>query len=37
MNERVLGSSGIRVSPVGMGCMGITHAYGEPMPDDGGR
>ncbi len=34
MDERVLGSSGIKVSPVGMGCMGITHAYGEPMPDD---
>lgn len=34
MDARILGSSGIEVSPVGMGCMGITHAYGDPMPDD---
>lgn len=33
MENRVLGKSGIEVSPVGMGCMGITHASGDPMPD----
>lgn len=27
---RVLGNSGIKVSPVGLGCMGFSHAYGEP-------
>lgn len=31
---RVLGNSGIEVSEIGMGCMGITHASGDPMPDD---
>ncbi len=34
MDNRVLGKSGIKVSPLGMGCMGITHASGDPMPDD---
>lgn len=33
MKKRVLGKSGIEVSPLGMGCMGITHASGDPMPD----
>lgn len=33
-NARVLGKSGIEVSSVGMGCMGITHASGDPMPDN---
>ena len=33
MEKRVLGSSGIEVSPVGMGCMGLTHASGDPMDD----
>lgn len=28
--NRVLGQSGIQVSPVGLGCMGFSHAYGEP-------
>ena len=28
--QRVLGQSGIAVSPVGLGCMGFSHAYGEP-------
>ena len=31
---RVLGKSGIEVSALGMGCMGITHASGDPMADD---
>lgn len=33
MDKRVLGKSGISVSPLGMGCMGITHASGDPMDD----
>lgn len=33
MKTRVLGSSGIEVSSIGMGCMGITHASGDPMDD----
>lgn len=35
MDERVLGNSGISVPPIGMGCMGLTHASGAPLPDDG--
>lgn len=31
MQLRLLGSSGLRVSAVGLGCMGITHASGAPM------
>ena len=30
--RRVLGKSGIEVSAVGMGCMGLTHASGDPLP-----
>ena len=30
IKTRVLGNSGISVSPVGLGCMGFSHAYGEP-------
>ena len=30
IKKRVLGNSGIAVSPVGLGCMGFSHAYGEP-------
>ena len=33
MEKRVLGNSGIEVSPIGMGCMGLTHASGAPMDD----
>lgn len=31
MNSRILGSSGIRVSEIGYGCMGLSWAYGEAM------
>lgn len=31
MKFRILGSSGLYVSAVGLGCMGITHASGTPM------
>lgn len=30
--KRILGQSGIEVSPVGLGCMGLTHASGDPLP-----
>lgn len=30
MRTRILGKD-LRVSAVGFGCMGISHAYGEPM------
>lgn len=32
LEKRVLGNSGIEVSPVGLGCMGLTHASGDAMP-----
>ena len=33
MEKRDLGKSGMAVNPVGMGCMGLTHAYGAPMEE----
>ena len=32
VRKRVLGNSGIEVSPLGLGCMGLTHASGDAMP-----
>ncbi len=34
MKTRALGKSGIEVSALGMGCMGLTHASGDPVPND---
>ncbi|AND68458.1 aldehyde oxidase [Dyella thiooxydans] len=31
MHLRTLGRSGLEVSAIGLGCMGLTHAYGEPV------
>lgn len=31
MNKRTLGKSGLEVSAIGFGCMGISFAYGQPM------
>jgi len=30
MEKRILGRSGLSVTPVGLGCMGFSHAYGAP-------
>ncbi|WP_426690049.1 aldo/keto reductase [Rhodanobacter ginsengiterrae] len=36
MNLRTLGGSGLEVSAIGLGCMGLTHAYGEPIETKAG-
>ncbi|HEX2257961.1 MAG TPA: hypothetical protein VHG92_14925, partial [Afifellaceae bacterium] len=30
MQQRELGTSGLRVSAIGLGCMGLSHGYGQP-------
>ena len=30
MQQRELGKSGLRVSVIGLGCMGLSHGYGQP-------
>ena len=36
MQTRTLGSTGLRVSALGFGCMGISFAYGQPISRDEG-
>jgi aryl-alcohol dehydrogenase-like predicted oxidoreductase len=31
MQKRKLGNSGLTVSALGLGCMGLSHAYGQPV------
>jgi len=33
MQKRILGRSGLEVSAIGLGCMGISQSYGQPMED----
>jgi pyridoxine 4-dehydrogenase len=32
MQTRELGRSGLKVSAIGLGCMGISQSYGTPLP-----
>ena len=34
MQKRVLGSSGLEVSALGLGCMGLSQSYGRPTAHD---
>ena len=36
MRRRKLGSSGLEVSALGLGCMGLSHAYGKPVDKEQG-
>lgn len=36
MKTRILGNSGIEVSAVGFGCMGLSHAFGTPLEKEDG-
>ena len=31
MEKRILGNTDIEISPVGLGCMGLSHAFGTPL------
>ena len=37
MQKRKLGQSGLEVSAIGFGCMGISFGYGQPMAKDAAR
>lgn len=32
MEKRRIGKSDLFVNPIGLGCMGLTHASGDPVP-----
>ena len=34
MEKRRLGNSDLYVNPVGLGCMGFSHASGDPTPEE---
>ena len=36
MFKRSLGTSGLEVSALGLGCMGLSHGYGQPVADEDG-
>jgi aryl-alcohol dehydrogenase-like predicted oxidoreductase len=36
MHQRVLGESGLEVSAIGLGCMGLSANYGEPVDEAAG-
>ena len=36
MQKRKLGKSGLEVSAIGFGCMGLSHAYGPPVDKQAG-
>jgi aryl-alcohol dehydrogenase-like predicted oxidoreductase len=36
MKKRTLGQSGLEVSALGYGCMGLSSAYGRPLPREAG-
>lgn len=36
MKKRTLGNSGLEVSALGLGCMGLSHGYGQPVPREDG-
>ena len=36
MEKRQIGRAEMAVNPIGLGCMGLTHAYGQPVDEDEG-
>lgn len=36
MQKRILGKGGLEVSALGLGCMGLSHAYGPPIDKQAG-